>query len=83
VLLHAVLDPDRGERCPCGGLAVVVFVLPIGGAPKRVAWCGERCGACENGRPTAYQKASAWRRKRRWWASHNILGEPTEALDEK
>jgi len=77
MLLHAVLDPDRGERCPCGALAVVVFVLPIGGEQRRIAWCGERCGACDNAQPTAYQLLSARRRLRRWWRTHTLTGEPT------
>jgi hypothetical protein len=79
MLLHAVMDPDQGERCECGALAVVVFLLPIQGEQKRLPWCGERCGACLNGaQPTAYQLLSARRRLRRWWREHNLLGEVTE-----
>jgi hypothetical protein len=83
MLLHAVLDPSPGERCDCGAIAVVVFLLPVAGAPRRIAWCGERCGACLNGaRPTAYQLLTARRRLRRWWRTHNVLGEPIAADDE-
>ena len=82
MLLHAVMDPSPGERCECGGLAVVVFVLPLRGQPARIAWCGERCGSCLNGAsPSAYQLLSARRRLRRWWRTHNLIGEPTEVRD--
>lgn len=78
-LLHAVYDPDAGERCDCGALATVVFVLPIGGELRRLAWCGERCGACANAQPTMYQLYQARRRLRRWWRTHDLLGDVTEA----
>ena len=79
MLLHAVLDPDRGERCDCGALAVVVFVLPVAGSPRRIAWCGDKCGACANASPSAYQLLSARRRLRRWWRTHDILGQDLAA----
>ena len=82
MLLHAVLDPDRGERCPFGALAVVVFLLPIAGEQHRVAWCGEKCGACDNYSPTTYQLVTARRRLRQWWRTHNLLGEATESGDQ-
>lgn len=82
MLIHAVLDPDAGERCDCGALAVVVFVLPLRGQLARIAWCGERCGACDNVSPTAYQLITARRRLRRWWRQHDLLGDPTQAGDD-
>jgi hypothetical protein len=78
VLLHAALDPSPGERCDCGALAVVVFVLPLRGSMARIAWCGERCGATDGASPTAYQMLSARRRLRAWWREHNILGQRLE-----
>jgi hypothetical protein len=82
VLLHAVLDPDRGERCDCGALAVVVFVLPLAGRPQRIAWCGEKCGATDGTSPSTYQLLTARRRLRQWWRTHNLLGQPVAADDE-
>jgi hypothetical protein len=82
LLLHAALDPERGERCECGAYAVVAFVLPLRGDLVRLPWCGEKCGACANAQPTTYQLWQARRRLRRWWRSHDLLGETTELGDD-
>lgn len=79
MLIHAVIDPDQGERCVCGALAVVVFVLPLRDQLTRIAWCGEDCTNELRGSPTAWQLWSARRRLRRWWRTHDLLGDPTEA----
>jgi hypothetical protein len=47
-----------------------------------VAWCGEKCGACDNYSPTTYQLVTARRRLRQWWRTHNLLGEATESGDQ-
>jgi hypothetical protein len=76
VKLYATLDPERGERCPCGALAIVVWIIPAEDELLRIAWCGDDCAACVKRCATVTQRFGAFRRRRRWARERDLLGEP-------